>query len=127
MKLSEHDLACLELAKSIITKNPDDHITIDYLSRKVGLNKKKLKYGFKRQNGMPIHDFQVTLRMNKAVELLKHTTAPIKEIAFKTGYKTISSFSFAFRKKYQKPPSQCRSNDESNHLVPNGTEKVPIR
>ena len=111
MKLKKQDLDCIHPAKDKLIKNFRYHITINELSRELGLNRNKLQYAFKKLYGLSIDEFRVHLKMEKARELLEQTDKSIKEIARFTGYKNISSFSVAFKKAFKQSPSKWRSQE----------------
>jgi AraC-like DNA-binding protein len=109
LKFHKQDFEAIRKASILITKDLRWGFTIRELSEKVNLNERKLKYGFKKINGIGIHEFQVQKRMEKAEELLREGQA-IKEIYHKVGYKSISSFSQAFKKFYGISPTQWEAS-----------------
>lgn len=86
MRLTKHDIQKLHEVKALITENIRVHYTIDDLARKAGVNRDKLKKGFKELFDVSPHECLVQERMKKAKELLEETDMPIKEIAYLTGY-----------------------------------------
>jgi len=121
MKLNKQDFDCIYPAKDKLAKNFRYHITINELARELGLNRTKLQYAFKNLYGLSIAEFRVQVRMEKAKELLEQTDKSIREIARFTGYKTISSFSVAFKKAFKQSPSKWRSQEVTCGLVTLGT------
>lgn len=111
MKLKKQDIDCIHPVKDKLTRDFRYHVTINELAREMGLNRTKLQYAFKNLYGLSIAEFRVRLRMQKAKELLEKTDKSIKEIAWFTGYKNISSFSVAFKKAFKQSPSKWRSQD----------------
>ena len=105
IKFRKQDFEAIRQASLLITKELRWGFTIREISEKVNLNERKLKYGFKKIHGIGIHEYQVQKRMEKAEELLREGNA-IKEIYHKVGYKSISSFSQAFKKFYGISPTQ---------------------
>lgn len=65
---------------------------------------------FKQSVGLPPHKFQTKLRINRALELLKHTKLNVLEVAVCVGYKSSKSFSQAFFRTVGCSPSAYRSN-----------------
>lgn len=110
MKLKDYDTECIRAAHSILATEPLRHITIEGLALEVGLNRTKLQYGFKKLYGRSIDEYRLHVRMRCASKLLRQTDKSIKEIARLTGYKTISSFSVAFKRVFRQPPTQWRNN-----------------
>ncbi len=88
--------------------NMDTPYSLVQLAHKVGINDFKLKKGFKQFFGTTVFDCLFNARMEKSLHLLKETNMPIVEIAYTIGYRNISAFSAAFRKKFGYPPSFIR-------------------
>ena len=63
---------------------------------------------FKEITDMSPQQFLLQMRLNRAAELLKASTAPIKEIAAMAGWDNVFYFSRMFRKKYYISPLQYR-------------------
>lgn len=97
-----HEAAFLLL--SDIHKPP----TIHDLSLKVGVNEKKLKYGFKEVFGTTVYGYLFEHKMNLAKQMLLETTKSIGEIAVMCGYDYISHFSTAFKRRYGYSPNKAR-------------------
>ena len=60
--------------------------------------------------GEPLGSYITRLRLETSVQLLKMTGLPATEIAYKTGYDSLSSFSKAFKKRFGVSPSEYREN-----------------
>jgi len=110
MNLKKEDIERISLAKDLLTKNRRYHITIDDLSRETKVNRTKLQYGFKELFGINIDDYRITLRMEKARELLEETGKSVKEISTLVGYRSMGSFSTMFKKTFMKSPTEWRSD-----------------
>jgi AraC-like DNA-binding protein len=85
-------------ACQIIDQHTDQPLTIRELSRKVGINECYLKKGFKALTGKTVHDYQQSLRINKAKELLQQQGRSVTQVANTLGYSSISHFSTAFKR-----------------------------
>ena len=92
----------------------DNPCTLVELSHKVGINDFKLKKGFKQLYGTTVYEFLVDARMEKAKLLLLETETSIHEIAFVTGYKNLSSFITAFKKKMGYSPGSYKRLKRGN-------------
>jgi len=57
-----------------------------------------ISYFFKEQTGINFSDYLVGLRMDHAKQLLVKTSLPIHEIALRSGYYSLNSFSRAFKR-----------------------------
>lgn len=68
---------------------------------------------FKEMAGLPPQQYLLQMRLSKAAELLKNTSAPIKEIAALSGWENVFYFSRLFRQKYYISPLQYRKEFHS--------------
>jgi AraC family transcriptional regulator len=64
---------------------------------------------FKRATGLPPHQYLAMRRVEHAKELLKSTTLPVVEIAYRVGYTNMSHFIQLFRRATGETPGQFRS------------------
>lgn len=85
-------------AQKIMMETIDQPLSIKELSRKVAMNECYLKKGFKTIFGKTINEYQQSLRINKAKDLLQHQGQTVTEVATTLGYSSISHFSTAFKK-----------------------------
>lgn len=108
IRLHQYDIDKIREAREYLLANMEHPLTVIELSHKVGINDFKLKKGFKQLYGVTIFDFLLEARMEKARTLLTETDTPIHEIAFATGYKNVSSFTAAFKKRMGFPPSAMK-------------------
>lgn len=106
--LRPYDIEKIREAHDYLLRNMDNPCTLVELSHKVGINDFKLKKGFKQLYGTTVYEFLVDARMEKAKTLLLETDTSIHEIAFVTGYKNLSSFITAFKKKMGYSPGSYK-------------------
>jgi AraC-like DNA-binding protein len=99
--------AIQELAQYLKTELDSDQ-TIEAFSKTYFINRQKIKALFKEMYGLPIRQFSIRQRMEKACFLLRETDASIKEIAFTVGYQTPSAFIEKFKEAYFLSPLQYR-------------------
>lgn len=85
-------------ATRIIESHIDRPMTIRELARKVAMNECYLKKGFKALVGKTIHEYQQSLRITKAKELLQQEGQSVSDVANILGFSSISHFSTAFKK-----------------------------
>ena len=99
----------IKLVKNIIIDNLSEPLSIDELSKRVGLNTFKLKTGFKCVYGKTIFQFLKDVRLEKARELLlKNKEINIIDIVNEVGYSNAGHFAKAFREKYGLNPRDFR-------------------
>jgi AraC-like DNA-binding protein len=95
----------LELTKENLTTTQ----CFDAIARDVGTTPRTLARRFSDELGMTWRQAQRRLRMVHAVEALGDHHASITEIAFATGYNSLSAFNAAFREFTGQTPSDFRS------------------
>ncbi|MFK5879113.1 MAG: AraC family transcriptional regulator [Flavobacteriaceae bacterium] len=103
---NEDTVLKIKQAKDIIITEMSSPPSLDELSKKVGLNLKKLKTGFKDLYGMPVFTFLFNYKMDQAKKLLLQNENNVNEVALQVGYSTSSHFIVAFKKKFGITPKQ---------------------
>ena len=96
----------IKQAKDIVIAEMASPPSLDELSKKIGLNIKKLKMGFKDLYGMPVFTFLFHYKMEYAKKLLSQKENNVNEVALQVGYSTSSHFIVAFKKKFGITPKQ---------------------
>ncbi len=81
-----------------------DPPTLDQLARRVGLNGRKIKTGFRSLFGTTVYGYLHQCRMEKAMRLLNGDLSNVSEAAWAVGYVNVSHFSAAFRKRFGTRP-----------------------
>lgn len=81
-----------------IQENYNDKITLDVLSEKFLVNKYYFHKTFKKHLGITPNNYLITIRLNKAKELLRTTTMQINQIASFVGIDNVSHFINTFKK-----------------------------
>ena len=109
-----YDIPAIELAKSLIDKNPVAHIHIPKLADKAGINEFKLKLGFRELFQTSPYQYRLQLCLQKAKELLEETGDTIDQIASQVGFETYNGFSTAFKKAFNIAPTQYRNRQIIN-------------
>lgn len=111
LSLKQDDLDRVEYAKDILIKSSLNPPSLKELARKVGLNDRKLKQGFKQLFGTTVFGYLYNYRMVQAQQLLTDSNLSIAQIATRVGYSNPEAFSTAFRRKFaQSPKSYQLSN-----------------
>lgn len=100
------DVEKLNNARSILIKDLQNAPTIKELAKRSGLNRQKLKQGFKKMFGKTINEFLRNERLRTSRQMLSHSQPIIREIASKVGYENPSYFARRFREKYGLYPSE---------------------
>ncbi|HUB59484.1 MAG TPA: AraC family transcriptional regulator [Puia sp.] len=98
----------IHAARDMIRDNIRRHFAIPEIAQRIGLNEFKLKTGFRELFGQGIYGYLQSVRMQEGARLLTETRLTIKEIADKTGYRSVNSFIKAFRKRFGVTPGGYR-------------------
>lgn len=96
----------LRKAKDILDADIANAPTLAFLARKVGLNEYKLKTGFKKMFGMPVHAYIIDRRLEEARMLLETKGLRVTEAAQMVGYSELGQFAGKFRRKFGVTPSE---------------------
>lgn len=102
------DRECMGEVVRLITADLLHTPSIAELARAVGLNEKKLCYGFKELYGTTVYGYLFEHKMQLARRLLTTTDRSVKEIAWECGYDDPSHFSVAFKRRWRETASGVR-------------------
>lgn len=106
--LTPEDMERVAAARDLLLKDLRKTHTIAQLSRAVGINTFKLKVGFREMYNTGVFECLQGTRLEQARELIVQTNMPLKEIARLCGYRRITNFITAFRKKFGYTPGSLR-------------------
>lgn len=96
VKLDNHDIKALHKAKQILNQNISNPPSIKELSRLVGMNDFKLKYGFKMLFNQTPYGYLFEAKMQKAKTMLNSKDYNVSEVAKLIGYSQHGNFTKAF-------------------------------
>lgn len=96
-------------AKAIMRAGACRDISPEQIAREVGMGYTWFRRAFREYVGMAPAQYQQTMRLNKARELLTATTQTISEIAYALGFESASAFSLFFRTREHQSPTQYRA------------------
>ena len=100
---------CIKAA-DYIHANYSAHITIEGISKNLGIDRRYFSRIFTRNMGVSPQKYLVDYRLEKAKTLLESGSYSVSEVAISVGYDDIFAFSKIFKKKYGIPPSKCSSH-----------------
>ena len=89
--------------------NQDPSRTLPELAQNCQISTSRLSHLFKNEIGMNMKDYRLDRRLQAAAALLVLTNMPIKEIAYKAGYRHSSSFVRAFKSHFGLSPASYRN------------------
>jgi AraC-like DNA-binding protein len=90
----------------LIDATLDGDLTVSRLAQEVGLSSSHFAGCFVQTFGCSVHQYVLSRRVRRAVELLDKRSAPACEIALQCGFASQSHFSSVFKKMIGRSPSQ---------------------
>ena len=106
--LKEHDRIGIACAIRYAEEHFSGPLTLKTLARQAAMSIRKFTAAFKTHTGIYAASYIRRIRMDKAMDLLKSTAAPLSDIAGMVGYKHQSRFSTLFREQFCLMPSEFR-------------------
>ncbi|WP_267427473.1 AraC family transcriptional regulator [Methylobacterium sp. GC_Met_2] len=92
-------------ARAILDRDFRNGWTIERLARKVNINEKQLKYGFRDLVGQPVHAYLTALRLDAAARLIRQGVS-VADAAVSVGFGNLSHFREIFRENKGLSPSR---------------------
>jgi len=78
----------------------------DALSKMIGMSRMQLYRKVRGLTDQTVHEFIRSIRLKRAVQLLRSRRKTITEIAYEVGFNDLTYFARCFRKQYRKSPSE---------------------
>ena len=97
----------------LLHNSPQQSWTIELLASEIGMSRAAFAKRFNDMVGQPVFAYLSQLRIQKAKELIKHTTLAIDDIALDIGYQSERAFSKTFSKFVGITPKQYRKQVHS--------------
>ncbi|TVR89304.1 MAG: AraC family transcriptional regulator [Spirochaetaceae bacterium] len=115
-RLMRRDIDLLEEARDILLSGYADPPSLTELAMAVGLNRTKLKMGFKERFGTTVFGFIRSQRMQGALLLLSDGRCNVGEAAAIVGYNSVSAFAAAFKHEFGFSPRMVRGCEDIAEL-----------
>ena len=109
-KIKKADIDRIHEAKNILLSDINNPLGLNELSKAVGINEKKLKFGFKEVYNQTVFGYLFEYKMKRAQQLLLDTDMSVFEIGVECGYDYPSHFSTAFKRRFGLTPLQFRNS-----------------
>jgi len=110
---NSHNLPQLSSAMDYINLHINEELTLDDIASHANLSKAYFSTLFSKYNGLSLWEYITIRRIEKAVELLKHTSMTKLDIAQQCGFSSSSNFYKAFRKITGKTPKAYQTDVSS--------------
>ena len=92
-------------------------IRLQDIARELGVSYSTFRRAFKDRTRISPHQFQLQSRIHQSCVLLTETRLPVKEIADRQGFESVSYFSQIFKRKTGWSPQDYRNNFSSAFLL----------
>jgi AraC family transcriptional regulator len=99
----------LKTLQELIDAELASRLSLDRLSREVGVSAGYLSRAFKVSKGVSPHQYILRTRVERAKKMIRDSGLPLDEIAERVGFADGSHMTTVFLKQTQKPPSQFRN------------------
>jgi AraC family transcriptional regulator len=100
--------ARLQRAIDLIDAKLTEDIALEDLASAAAMSPFHFSRSFKRATGLPPHQYLASRRIEMAKALLKTTSLPVAEIAFRVGYQDVSHFTQLFKRMTGATPGEFR-------------------
>jgi AraC-like DNA-binding protein len=107
-RIKPDDVERIHEAREILLQKIQDPPSLVELARCVGINDRKLKEGFREVFGTTVFGCLHDYRMTQARQLLLEDRLSVQQVAHAVGYRSLSSFSGAFKNQFGSPPKTFR-------------------
>ena len=92
----------------IIEESYSADLDLDWVARRVATSRRQLQRAFAEIGKTTFRDHLAEVRMRHAVEMLRGSSVPVREVATSVGYRQPAQFAKAFRRHHGAPPSSVR-------------------
>jgi AraC family transcriptional regulator len=99
----------LNILEALLNAELTSQLSIERLSREVGVSPGYLSRAFKRSTGISPHQYVLRMRVNRATQLIQTTNRSLGEIAEQVGFAGGSHMTTVFLKLTGKAPSHFRN------------------
>ncbi len=100
--------ALFQEALGLIEEHYARDLDLDWVARQVATSRRQLQRAFAEIGQTSFRDQLAEVRMRHAVELLRQSDAPVRDVATSVGYRQPAQFAKAFRRHHGAPPSSVR-------------------
>jgi len=98
----------------VMEQHIDEPIAIKTVAGQVNISVRMLEYLFRQTLNMPPAAYYRRLRLQTARRMVVDTGLKLQEIAIRTGFNSLSSFSRLFKNYYHQSPGECRKQAQVN-------------
>ena len=92
----------------IIEQEYANDLELDAVARRLATSRRQLQRAFAEAGRTSFRTQLAEVRMQKALELLREGTMPVRDVATSVGYRQAAQFAKTFRRHHGRPPSSIR-------------------
>jgi AraC-like DNA-binding protein len=106
--------ALVSRAKHYIEEHESDHLSLPEVARAVNTTASYLCRLFKRSTGVNFTEYLRRLRLSRAKNLLLNPQLRVSEVAFASGFQSLTQFNRAFQRLMGQSPTEFRNSLRRN-------------
>lgn len=92
----------------IIEQEYASDLELDAVARRLATSRRQLQRAFSEAGRTSFRTRLAEVRMQKALELLREGSLPVRDVATSVGYRQAAQFAKTFRRHHGRPPSSVR-------------------
>jgi AraC family transcriptional regulator of adaptative response / DNA-3-methyladenine glycosylase II len=100
--------AVVKRALRLLDEGALDGGTVADLAARLGIGDRQLRRLFLKHVGATPTEVASTMRLQRALTLLRNSSTPVTSIAFEAGYNSVRAFNRAFKQAFGRPPGAVR-------------------
>lgn len=100
-------------AARIIRERHREELSLADIAAAIGLSRERLSHLFHQTLGITFSEYLIQMRLATARQLLSESAAPITEVAFASGFQSLSQFNRNFAKYEGRSPSEFRKSTQA--------------
>jgi AraC family transcriptional regulator len=112
--VSSRQRATIHDVETILSRGPEEHVTLSGIAREVGLSAYHVCRLFHRVTGTKLHQYRLRLRLRAALTEVVESARPLTDIALDEGFSSHSHFTDSFHHEFGATPSYLRTVRPSN-------------
>lgn len=112
---STHSDLAISNALHLIENHLEESITIEWLCDSVRVSPALFRRRFREATGMPVHQYIIACRVERARELIEDTNLPMSIIASHCGFSSQSHLTAVFKRVTGSTPGEHRSGKTTRH------------
>lgn len=105
-------------AAKLIRQRHGESLSLAEVASEVGLSRERLSRLFHETLGITYSEYLVQVRLASARRLLNETDFPITEVAYESGFQSLSQFNRSFAKLEGRPPREFRKSARAPQTHP---------